>query len=381
MKRYFLFLLIASLLYSCGEMNDSNANDADALRGQLAEKKDELMALNKSIEDIQSQIGKLEPSSDKVRRLVTADTTKLSNFQHFVDVQATIQSDEVVNVSTEVPGRIVKLNIREGQYINAGALIARLDTESLQRQMEELETALSLAETIYERQSKLWEKNIGSEIQYLEAKNNKERLEKNIASLETQLQKTNVYAPTSGVIDRLMMQEGEFANPGMPIAVLVNINKLKVVADVPEKYVGLIKKGEKVHISFPSLDEEVTASVSLVGRTISQGNRTFKVEANLSHKNPNYKPNLLALLSIMDYEAKDAIQVPVEVVQQEASGKHFVLTLEDGDQGLVAQKQYVTIGRSYDNQVLIEEGLAPNTPIILSGARGLANNELVRLDK
>ena len=379
MKRYLFFFLAATFFISCGDGMESGNVELDELKQQLAEKKEELMSLNKDIEDLEQKINKLDPASAKVGRLITADTTRLADFAHFVDVQATIQSDEVVNVSAEVPGRIVKLNIREGQYINAGALIAKLDTESLQRQMEEVETSLGLAETVFERQSRLWEKNIGSEIQYLEAKNNKERLEKNIASIETQLRKSNIYAPTSGVIDQLLMQEGEFANPGVPIAMLVNINRLKVVADVPEKYVGLVSKGEQVVISFPTLNEEIKARVTSVGRTISQGNRTFRVEANLTQRNENFKPNLLALLSIKDFEAKDAIQVPVEVVQQEASGKHFILALKESDKGLIASKQYVTIGRSYDNNVLIKEGLEPNIPYVLDGARGLANNELVRI--
>jgi membrane fusion protein (multidrug efflux system) len=378
MKQLLAIVSSIVLLVSCGQPASApGGDDLISLREQLKEKQTQVLNLNLEIDALQLRIAELDTTT-KSRRLVTVDTLKKSDFKHFVDIQATIQSDEIVNVSSEMPGRIVQLLIKEGQTVARGQLIAKLDVENMQKQMEELETALSLAETVFERQSRLWEQKIGSEIQYLEAKNNKERLEKSMTTIKSQIKKSNIYAPTSGVVDRLVNREGEFANPGMPIAVIINLNKLKVQAEVPEIYVGLIKKGDKVKVKFPTIGEDVLVTVTLIGKTISPSNRTFKVEAALpASKNDLWKPNLLALMSISDFEAKNAVQVPVFVVQQEASGKNFVLVVKEDTQGLYASKTYVKIGKSYDNQVLIEEGLNGDEVIILDGARGLANNELI----
>ena len=373
-----LFLLTIIVLGACGQsVTSTGGEDLTSLREQLKVKQTQVLTLKQEIDALQEKISALDTTA-KSRRLVTVDTLKKSDFRHFVDIQATIQSDEIVNVSSEMPGRIVQLLIKEGQTVAKGQLIAKLDVENMQKQLEELETALSLAETVFERQSRLWEQKIGSEIQYLEAKNNKERLEKSMTTVKSQIKKSNIYAPASGVVDRLVNREGEFANPGMPIAVIINLNKLKVEAEVPEIYVGIIKKGDKVKVKFPTIGEEVMVTITLIGKTISPSNRTFKVEAMLpSSKNDLWKPNLLALMSISDFEAKNAVQVPVFVVQQEASGKNFVLVVKEDQQGFYAAKTYVKIGKSYDNLVLIEEGLNGDEIIVLEGARGLANNELI----
>jgi membrane fusion protein, multidrug efflux system len=382
MKKLLTAPFIVLLLWACGapEVSESNGNgDLESLRQRLSEKQEAAQLLTKEIEELQIKISKLD-TTDKVRRLVTVDTIRTGDFKHFVDIQAVIQSDDVVNISSDIPGRIIRLFIREGQQVSRGQLVAKIDMESTEKQLEELQTALDLATTVYERQSRLWEQNIGSEIQYLEARNNKERLEKSIASIRTQLAKANVYAPTSGVVEVLNIKEGEFANPGMPVGTIVNLNRLKVVADVPENYVGKIRKGEKVRIIFPTLGEDLEATVSMIGKTISPSNRTFKVEANLpGGKREFFKPNMLALMKISDYEEKNAISIPQEIAQQEASGKHFVLLKKQDEQGAYASKVYVTLGKSYDNSILVQEGLKQGDVVIIQGARGLANNELIEV--
>jgi len=380
MRNYFILLILGLFVLSCGKgPSSADTNDLESLRSSLSEKQKTLKQLVDEIDALQLKITELDTTT-KSRRLVTIDTVVQSDFKHFVDVQGTIQSDEVVNVSPEAPGRIIRLAVKEGQSVSRGQLIAQLDMESTQKQVEEVETALSLAQTVFDRQSRLWEQKIGSEIQFLEAKNNKERLERSLSTLKTQMNKSSIYAPTNGVIERLIAREGEYGSPGMPIVMIVNTNKLKVQADIPEIYVGKVKKGEKVRIHFPTLNEEITASITMIGKTISSGNRTFRIEAAIpGGANELYKPNLLALVKISDFEQKNAIQVPVTVVQQEASGKHFVLLMVDSPQGLTAKKTYVKIGKSYDDSVVIEDGLEKGQIYILDGARGLANNELIEV--
>lgn len=383
MRPLFFIIFISILFAACGgngtTFTGALPDNVDSLRTLLKEKQAELKTLNDYIVTIQEKISELD-TSVKSRRLVTVDTVKRADFKHYVDIQATVQSDDVVSISSEVPGRIIRLLIKEGQQVSKGQLVAKIEMESIQKQMEELQTSLELANTVFERQSRLWEQKIGSEIQYLEAKNNKERIDRSLSTLKTQAAKSNVYAPTSGVIETLNTQEGEYASPGMPIAVVVNTSRLKIVSEIPENYIGMIKNGEKVRIKFPTLGTEIESRVTMIGKTINTSNRTFKVEAMLSGgKNELLKPNLLALMMISDFEAKNAITVPIEVVQQEANGNNFVYLLDQGKDGAYAKKTYVEVGKSYDTSILITKGLEGGEIIVAEGARGLANNELIEV--
>jgi membrane fusion protein, multidrug efflux system len=382
MKQSTIVILFGLLIGSCGnKQNSSNANwdDLESLRLGLQTKQQELKEINLEIDRINERINELD-TSEKPKRLVTVDTVIASGFKHFVDFQGTVQSDEIVNISSEMGGRIVRLLIKEGQLVSRGQLIARMDSETLERQLEEIETSLSLATTVFERQSRLWEQKIGSEFQYLEAKNNKERLENSKSTLQSQLVKSKVYAPASGVVERLMLNEGEFAGPGAPIGVIVNIKRIKVVANLPESYIGVVKKGDNVMISFPTLGLELSAKVDLVGKTILEGNRTFRVEAFIPQtKDDLFKPNLLAKMKVNDYSLAEAIVIPVELLQQEASGKQFVFTVSDNGNGLKAAKRYIETGKIFEDKILVSSGLEVGDVVIMIGSRGLSNNELIEI--
>ena len=204
-------------------------------------------------------------------------------------------------------------------------------------------------------------------------------MEKSLETVRHQLTKANVYAPISGVIDMVIMKSGEMSMPGAPIVQILNTRKVKVVADLPENYLGKIKKGEMVAIQFPAIDLEQKARVSMIGRTINPANRTFKVEVNVSNAKGLLKPNLLASMMINDFSQKDAITIPLEIVQQEVSGKDFVYVKGDGDEGILAKKVYIETGESYEGDIIITNGLEGGEEIIVDGARGLAENELIEI--
>ncbi len=373
----FIFLFITSI--ACNDSNKtSNGNgDLDSLRQELKLKQEAFKTLSEEIDVLSAQISEMD-TTDKPRRLVTLDTIRTEEFKHYIDFQATVQSDEVVSISSEMGGRIIRLNIKEGQMVQKGQLVAKLDSETLQRQLEELETSLALANTIFEKQQKLWDQKIGSEIQYIEAKSNKERLEKSRSTLRSQFAKTSLYAPANGVVEILNLREGESLPPGMPLATLVNIKKIKVVASLPESYVGIVRKGDKVGIRFPSLDREITANISRIGKTISEGNRTFMVEAPIQQiKDDLFKPNSLAHMKINDFTQKDAIVLSAELLQQESSGKQFVYVKGGDNLNPVAVKQYIEIEKIFEDKILVKSGLKAGDIIILDGARGLSNNELI----
>ncbi len=349
-------------------------------RALLKEKRVELSQLTESVEKLEAAIAKQDPTMvANKRKLVTAEPVERGTFEHFVEIQASVEADDYINVTSEVAGRITNLTVEEGDNVRKGQLIAQLDLEQLEKQMAEVKKSLELANTVYERQKRLWDQNIGSEIQYLEAKNNKERLEKSIETLEFQLTKSELYAPVSGVVEEVYLKSGELASPGMPIIQILNPNKLKAVADVPESYLRSVNRGEKVRIAFPALDEEQKATVTMIGRTIDPSNRTFAVEARLSARNPLIKPNLLATMFIRDKMEEDVVTIPLEMVQQEVGGKDYVYIVEQSDKGPQAKKVYIKTGDAYDGNIVIKKGLEGGETLILEGARGLANNDPLEL--
>ncbi len=378
MKYVFVFLLSFLMACSASEQNEGELpRDLVALKSMQKEKKSQLRSLEKEIINIEELITELDSNRVVQRKLVTTDIVELSDFEHHTTVQAAIQSDELVSISSETGGKLTAMYLKEGQAVRKGALVAKVDLESLNKQMAELQTQLDLAKDVYERQARLWDQKIGSEVQYLQAKNAVERIEKSLETLQFQVSKANVYAPISGVVDMVNLKAGETAGPGTPIAMILNTYKLKVVSDVPENYLKNIKMGDKVNIYFPALDEELEARVSLIGRKIDAANRTFKVEVDLMNKSGKYKPNLLAEMRFKDFEAKDVLVIAQELVQEEVDGRDFVLLKSNSKDGDVSLKKYVETGQSYDGKVIIESGLNAGDELIIEGALGLGGKSLI----
>ena len=378
-------LTISILLFSLCACNKEANPKADAIPKDLAgkkaylkERKEELRVLNRKIAKVEAEIGELVPPSEKAKKLVATMPVPQKDFKRFVEIQAVVQSDDMVVASSETGGRILQLRVKEGQYVKKGQLIAKLDLEQIDKQVAELNKALELASDLYERQARLWKQNIGSEVQYLQVKNNKERLEKSIETINFQKTKSNVYAPISGVVEQEFLKAGELAGPGMPIVQILNTAKIKVVANVPETYLGKIKKGAMVDIKFPALNESTRAKVTQLGRTINPGNRTFEIEVAMTNKNGLLKPNLLALMLVNDLSVSDAVVIPIEVVQQEVSGKKYVFLKEDGPDGAIAKKVYVETGETYEGETMVTNGLQGGETLITEGGRGLTDGQLVK---
>ncbi len=372
-----LFFLV--FLAACG-MPEPAPNDLAGKKKLLKEKKTALKALAAEIDQLKDEIGELDTSKVvKSRRLVTIGKIERRDFNRFVEIQAAVESGDAVMASSETGGRIIQLNVDEGKTVRKGQLIAKLDMETIDKQIAEVETSKILADEIFTRQAKLWSKNIGSEIQYLQAKNNKERLEKTLESLRFQLTKANVYAPISGIVDKVYAESGEMAGPGTPIIEIINTRQVKVVASVPEKYLPIMKKGQSVDVKFPAINEERKARISMIGNSINPANRTFEAEVQLSNPKGILKPNLLSLMIVNDFSAKDAVVIRLDLVQQEVSGKSYVFVKANGPEGLLAKKVYVETGESVDGDIIITEGLIGEEEIIMDGARGLSENELIEV--
>jgi RND family efflux transporter MFP subunit len=384
MKKITILLLpIALLLAACGGTapHPKMPEDLAGKKALLKEKQAALQTLRSEIAQLEEEIAALDPTSSEKRQLVTTLPVSKKTFNHYVEIQATVQSDQLVNVSSETGGRILEVSVVEGQTVSKGQLIARVDLEQLEKQIAEVETSLQLANEVYERQQRLWDQNVGSEIQLLQAKNSVDRLNKSLETLRYQLKKEAIYAPISGVVERAILKAGEIAGPGAPILQILNTKNVKVVADVPETYLRSVRKGETVTVQFPSLDLEQQARVSLIGAVINPNNRTFPVEVDLNNANGLLKPNLLAIMLINDFSEKDAIAIPIELVQQEIGGKDYVFVQKDSPQGPVAQKVYVTTGKSYRGEILITQGLNGDEVLIDQGARNISDQDLLQIRK
>lgn len=375
-----LLVSIVAFMMSCQTQSDVQMpGDLPGLKALLKEKKDLQKSLSTEIVEIEKLIRDLDSNIFETAKLVTTFKPETKDFKHFVTIQGTVQSDDIVNASSEIAGRIMTLKTDEGKYVEKGQLIATIDIENIEKQMAEVEKSRELAIDVFERQSRLWDQKIGSEIQYLQAKNNKERLEKSLETLRFQLTKANVYAPISGAVDIVFLKEGELAAPGAPIVQILNTSRLKVVADAPEDLLGSIKVGDRVEVSFPALQDSISANISSLGRRIDPSNRTFTIEMNISNRGGLLKPNLLTEIRVNDFTEKGVLVIPLELVQQEVGGNDFIMvTAKEGD-NLRAEKIYVETGNSYGGEIVIKSGLTPDHELIMTGARGLANQELVEI--
>ncbi len=381
MKHFILPLAILTLVVgSCGQTGQETAipTDAEGQRTMLDVKRQQLIELKKEIADLEDLLGnQAGANSEEEAKVVTTAILEKVTFRRFTEIQGNVDPVKKNNISSETGGRIIRLNVKEGDSVNKGQLLASVDMEPLNKQIEEMQTSLTLAVDLYNRQKRLWDQKIGSEIQYLQAKNNKERLEKGIDGLRVQLKKANIYAPISGVIEGVTVELGDIAPPGMPIMQLINTRDLKVTAEVPERYVGTVKNGEKVKVQVPTLQTEQTETIRVVGKVVHPSNRTFHIETSLNNPKGEFKPNLLALVHIEDYKEPDAIVVSVDLVQQEVGGKQFVYITENTERGKISRKAYVITGESYDNQIVIKEGLKAGDEVIIKGARNMSENDLL----
>lgn len=369
MNKYIILIITTSLLLaSCQPQQD----DLTIKRTELKEKTELLRTLQSEIDILHEEVETLSPEKKRDSVMVEVTPIAIQPFSRKVNIQGSVISDETVFASSEMGGRILSVNVKEGQQISKGALVATVDMETVQLQINEMQTSLDLANTVYERQKKLWDQEIGSEIQYLQAQNNKERLEKSLETMRKQLSKRNIYAPISGVVNKEFANAGEVAGPGTPIVEILDTRKIKVKADVPEQYLATIKKGQKVNLYFPALNKEVESKVSLIGASIDPSNRTFEIEMNLSNSKGIYKPNLLTEIEFVDFTKEEALVIPLELLQEEVSGRKYVyVSKKDKDGRDIATKAYITLGASYEGQVVVEEGLSAGDKIITVGGRSL----------
>ncbi len=373
-----IIFILSLLIFSCKKKNEVQPipNDLSSLQEMIKNKKNEALNLKNEIKILQHKIDSIQPEL-KRKTLVNGIIVQKSTFDKYSEIQGTVQSDEVTKVSAEIPGRLIAIYVENGDKVKKGQLIAKIDVSDIDNKLEELKKSYELAKDVFERQKRLWSQNIGSEMQYLSSKNNKERLEKAIATINHQLRKANIYAPTYGVIDSKRVETGEIVSPGYPLLLILNTRKVKVIADTPESYLKSVKAGTAIDIKFPALNFETNNKISRIGSTINPANRTFAVEVQMKNPNNILKPNLLAILLINDLSLQDVIVIPSDLIQYEISGKPFVVTVKDKHKTI---KRYIEIGEEYDGKTVIKTGLSEGDTLITKGARSIVEGELVDIE-
>lgn len=384
MKKIILLFIIITGISSCKEKEQSlddviTTKDLKTIRDYKAKKSKELSAINNQIQVLDSVISKLD--TVKKLPLVTVLRVKDTLFKHFIELQGSVTTKEDIVLYPEFSGLLKRIYIKEGQNVSKGQLLARIDDGGLSQQLAQLEVQKNLAQTTFERQKRLWEQNIGSEIQYLQAKSQYEALQKSVSQMQSQLAKTTMRAPFSGVIDEIITDQGTVVGAGQsPVMRLLNLSNMYIEAEVPETYLNSITKGKEVEAYFNVLGKTVLAKVTQSSNYIQPGNRTFKVTVSLPNKDKSIKPNLTAKLKINDYTNPNALLIYQSLISENAQGKQYVYVIRQNEQQKnVAKKTFVTTGKVQGDYVEITGGLKPNDLIIEEGARSVKDNQAVEI--
>jgi len=372
------FVITVFILGSCGGSSKSGERLAEKIR--LRDSCQVLVdELNIRIKELNEEITELDTTSGSNKRERVVSTKKLTRetFWHFFEVQGVVEADKNILITPEIPGIVKQIKVTEGQHVNPGQILIILATDIIRENINEVNTQLELANDLFKRQQRLWDQKIGSEVQYLEAKNKKKSLENKLKTLRSQLDKAYIKAPASGIIDEIIPKTGELASPSMPVIRLVDLSTVYIRSDVSEKYIKAVRKGAKVLVQFPSLDEEVEATITQVGNFINPNNRTFKIKINLENPGNFKKPNLLAVIKIKDFEKDSVVSVPNAYLLADARGLAYVFIIEKDGAKNRAKKVFVESGLSYKGQTMVRKGLSGSEELITEGSRSVTDREIV----
>ena len=369
-----LLILLALTILSC-----EPADEIEAKKNELTKAKEQLFELKSNIAQLERDLIELGVEETKTNlTLVSTITINKKTFSHQVDVRGEVQSKNNILISAETPAAVKDVLVKEGQQVKKGELLITQDGEVLRRSIKELQSSLDLATTMYERQKKLWEQNIGTEVQYLEMKNRKESLELKLATTRSQLNKTRISAPFDGVVDMIDVRVGEMAQPGMPIIRLVSMSNMYIKADVSESFIGKFKKGQKVKVYFPSTDYTIHSTIASIGQVINPNNRTFELEISIPANGSKVKPNMITVLTLADYVKNNALAVPTNIIQSDRMGKYaFTVVQEEGHS--VVRRIDLELGITYGNETEIKQGLAGGEIIVFKGGIGLTEGGIVEV--
>ncbi len=360
MKRI-LFIAAIAFLAACSNKKDPKAELAD---------------LKKQRTELDAEIAKLEAAVGGKDSLTTKDVTvydvKTTPFNNFIEIQGRVDAEQNVQVNPEMPGIVRNVYVSIGQNVSKGQVLAQIDDNVLRQSIAQLQTQLDLANNLFARQKNLWDQKIGTEVQFLNAKTQKEGLERQMSVLRTQLAQYKIKSPISGTIEQMDLKIGSAASPGMSAIRVVNGNSLKVKAQVAEAYLGKIGQGDDVKVIFPDIPDSLNTNVSFASKVVDQASRSFNIEIKLP-SNKRYRANMISVLKVVDYKNPNAIIIPVNAIQNAENGK-YVMAVINGK----AQRVPITVGRTIEGKTEILSGLKAGDKVVVTGVDDLNEGDPVK---
>lgn len=388
MKKIFSLLFIATILISCGggEKNQSvetiiESGDLAKIKSKKTEVEKAQLELANQLDLLNAEIAKLD--TNQKRSQITTFKVKEEVFNHFLELQGSVSTKQNLVIFPEYSGVLSRVYVTEGQRVAKGQLLAKIDDGGLAQQLAQLEIQADLAKTTFERQERLWNQKIGSEIQYLQAKSTYEAQAKAVNQMKSQLAKTEVRAPFSGTIDDIITEQGSVVAPGSSqLMRIVNLKDMYIETAVPEAYLTSVTIGKTVKVEFPILgDQVIETKVRQAGSFINPANRTFKIEVPVPNKEGNIKPNLTAKLKINDYTNNNAILIPLSVISENAQGQQYVYIVEEMNENNVGKTKRVIIetGKTQGDIIEVLSGVEAGMDIVEEGARSVKEGQSVEI--
>jgi RND family efflux transporter MFP subunit len=368
------------IFFSCGNGKNENKSLTDK-RARLEELKKQQSVLAVDIKKLEDEIAELDTTAASKGKLVSVQPVVVEDFVHYVDLQGKIDADQISYIAPPngQGGVVIALYVKEGDRVKKGQRILQMDDRLLRQQIKVSETQLGLARELYQRTQKLWEQNIGSEIQLLQAKAQVEALERGIATAQEQINQFSVTSPADGIVDQVNVKVGELFTGvnqlGYQIRVVDN-STLKAIVEVPENYMSRIKAGDQVIVAIPDMQKQYTSTIRRTSQVINPNTRTFTIEATIP--GGEVRPNSVAAIKIKDFSAPTSIVIPLNLIQTDDKGKYVFVAEQSGKGELTAVKKMITIGETYGDKAQIQSGLDANMVLITEGYQSLYNGQEVR---
>ncbi len=386
MKNIYSLLLVTLILASCGGENKKSIEEIieEGNLTTIRAKRSEVVASQQEIAEQLNLLDSKIATLDTVKKipLITTFKAKEEVFNHYLELQGNVNTKNLLVIFPEFSGILTKVYVKEGQKVIKDQLLATIDDGGLNQQVAQLQIQASLAKTTFERQERLWNQKIGSEIQYLQTKANYEAQLKAISQLQIQLAKTNVRAPFSGIIDDVITEQGSVVGAGQSqLMRIVNLNNMYIETDVPESYLPYVSKNNNVVVEFPVLGKIMNAKIRQTGNFINPANRTFKVEIAIPNKDNTIKPNLTAKLKINDYTNEKAVLIPQSIISENEKGEQYIYIIKDRNDNdeAIAKRVIIQTGKTQGDVIEVLDGVVNGTEIIQEGARSVKNDQSVKV--
>lgn len=379
MKKLYIYLFITAATISACNKEGGKPAQLQNKQKELAAAKKEYSALKDKIAGLEIEISKLDGSDTIVKgKLVVASALSKTPFMHYIEEQGRVESDQNIDILAQFGGTIEQIMVKEGQRVSKGQALAQIEATAVASQINSLESQLSFAKTMYEKQKRLRAQNVGTEAQLLQAETQYNALRSQLQSVQSQYNNSRIVSPINGVVDAKYVKQGSMAAPGIPMFRIVGGSDNKVVANISESYITRVKNGLNVNVYFPDLNKELTGTISNVSQSIERASRTFQIQIKVSDK--DIRPNMIAVVKIEDYKTAQTITVPVNTIQNTDEGS-FVLVAATKGNVLVAAKKTVVKGVTYNGKTEILNGLQPGDMLITTGYQDLVEDQPIRLKK